>query len=81
VSRWRYGCDAPVTLYVPRGYDYRAVARPCGSTGPQGEVVQCPACAAKYRPPAPPDYGDDERDDRDHEAQESLYPRDDEAVP
>lgn len=61
MSKWRYGCDATVTLYVPRGYDYREIERPCGSTGPDGNVVQCERCARnpRLRPPPVPAYGDD----------------------
>jgi len=57
--KWRYGCDQPVAVYVPRGWDYREIELPCGSTGPDGEVVQCDSCARHITPPRAPAYGDD----------------------
>lgn len=38
-------CKNRVTLYVPRGYDYRPVEYRCGNTGPHGERVICDECA------------------------------------
>lgn len=61
MSRWRFGCDTPVTVYGPRGWTYRTVELPCGSTGPNGDVVQCERCATdpRLKPPPTPAYGDD----------------------
>lgn len=60
-SRWRYGCGAMITVYVPRGYDYKAREVECGSTSYNGGVNQCGQCGSDPRlaPPPPPAYGDD----------------------
>jgi hypothetical protein len=60
-SKWRFGCGKAVEVYVPRGFDYRAITVECGSTGHDGGVVQCDRCARDPRlvPPPVPEYGDD----------------------
>ena len=72
-AKWRYGCDAPVDVHVARGYGYKTVSRPCGSTGPNGDVVQCEKCEKdpSKNPPATPEYGDVGHDGYE-ELQESL---------
>jgi len=38
-------CKNTVTLYVPRGYDYRPVDFTCGNTDHHGARVICDVCA------------------------------------
>jgi hypothetical protein len=66
--RWRYGCDTPMTVYIPRGFDYKPVEVRCGSTAYDGGVNQCDKCSAApgLRPPRTPDEGDDIADERDY---------------
>jgi len=37
-------CDNMVTQYVPRGWDYRAIDLPCGSTSIHGDRLLCERC-------------------------------------
>lgn len=56
-DKWRFGCDAEMTIYTPRG---RAIKTRCGSTAYDGGVNQCDDCAEKSGPlPLP---GDEEGD-------------------
>ena len=40
-------CKNRVSTMVPRGYHYKEVMLPCGSTGPDGYVVLCEDCLAE----------------------------------
>lgn len=62
MSRWRFGCGEKITVWVPRGLDYRELEVECGSTAHDGGVNQCERCAndPSRRPPRVPDYGDDD---------------------
>jgi hypothetical protein len=66
MNRWRAGCDETITVYVPRGYSYKAMSVRCGSTAFDGGVNQCEACAAKHGVPPLPyeDEGDMEHFER-----------------
>jgi hypothetical protein len=55
--KWRYGCDAEMTVYVPRGGDYRELTVRCGSTAHDGGVNQCAACERRH--PMPPAHEDE----------------------
>lgn len=37
-------CTNEVEVTVPRGWDHRVVLYPCGSTGPEGEMILCEQC-------------------------------------
>lgn len=37
-------CGKAITVYVPRGYDYREITVKCGSTSPSGEPWLCEKC-------------------------------------
>ena len=59
MSKWRHGCGKPVTVYIPKGWDYVARERECGSTAIDGGVNQCDECAATgSMPPAREDESD-----------------------
>lgn len=63
MSKWNWGCGGMLTIYVPRGFTHRPIQFECGSTGHDGEVVQCEKCEKTN--PAPParemeDYGYDD---------------------
>ena len=38
-------CDNSVTIYVPHGYDYKAVEYKCGNTNNRGQRTICEDCA------------------------------------
>jgi len=57
-------CTNTVTQYVPRGYDYKAVESPCGSTGIHGERLQCESCE---RDPVKQEEHKRIMDDADHD--------------
>lgn len=63
---YRFGCGKKIEVAVPRGWDYRMITVPCGSTSYTGGVNQCDCCADKYGTPPPPreDEGDLEYDTR-----------------
>ena len=42
------GCKNLVSQFVPRGYGYREVKSPCGSTGIHGERLMCKECEEKF---------------------------------
>ena len=63
MSKWNYGCGCKVTVYTPRGYTYRAMEKECGSTGHDGEVVQCDTCATRNPAPAAREFEDYGYDD------------------
>lgn len=48
LKRWRErGCGYPVTVLVPRGWEYREEQRPCGSVLNNGDietVIRCSEC-------------------------------------
>jgi hypothetical protein len=50
---FRFGCGEVVTVYVPTRYDYKAIARKCGSTAYDGGVNQCEECSKKHNVPLP----------------------------
>jgi hypothetical protein len=37
-------CNNKVSQFVPKGYDYKEVKSPCGSTGIHGEQLICEDC-------------------------------------
>ena len=37
-------CTNRIEVSVPKGWDYKDVMYPCGSTGPEGEMILCPQC-------------------------------------
>ena len=37
-------CSNRVEVSVPKGRDYKDVMYPCGSTGPEGEMILCQLC-------------------------------------
>ena len=45
---WRYGCGQPVTVYVPRKWDFKPMVFKCGSTSYTGGINQCEECATKH---------------------------------
>ena len=40
-------CEKTVEIYVERGFDHIALDRPCGGTGPRGELLLCEVCERK----------------------------------
>lgn len=42
------GCNKPMQVYVPRGYDYKEITVHCGNTSPYGDPWLCPSCERKY---------------------------------
>ena len=42
-------CKNMVSQFVPRGYDYREVSLPCGSTSIHGTSLVCDSCEKKLR--------------------------------
>lgn len=38
-------CENKVSQFVPRGFDYKEVFTPCGSTGIHGQRLLCEQCA------------------------------------
>ena len=42
--KYRFGCGKTITVYVPRGWDYRPIEMPCGSTSHDGGINQCESC-------------------------------------
>jgi hypothetical protein len=41
-------CLNKATQYVPRGYGYKEVKSPCGSTGIHGGQLLCSTCEASF---------------------------------
>ena len=41
-------CTNKVSQYVPRGYGYKEIQLPCGSTGIHGEQLLCEECMEKF---------------------------------
>lgn len=62
MSRWRFGCGKKITVYVPKGWDYRPIKVECGSTSHWGGVNQCEHCSQTKAQPRVPEYGDVEHD-------------------
>jgi hypothetical protein len=60
--KWRYGCGEIISVYVPKGWDYKERKVECGSTSHTGGVYQCAECAEKHGQPRVPEYGDIEHD-------------------
>ena len=48
MAKYRFGCGKVISVYVPRGWDYREIKRECGSTGHDGGINQCDECESKY---------------------------------
>jgi len=42
------GCDKPMEVYIPKGWDYKAITVRCGNTSPSGNPYLCEQCAEKY---------------------------------
>jgi len=40
-------CKNRVEVYAQRGFDHILVDRPCGGTGPRGELLLCELCEGK----------------------------------
>lgn len=38
------GCNEPMKVYVPRGYDYKEITARCGNTSPSGFPWLCERC-------------------------------------
>ena len=38
------GCGKDITIFVPRGYDYKEIPFKCGNTGLHGSPEFCPEC-------------------------------------
>ncbi len=41
-------CDNTVTLYAPRGHDYKAYDIKCGNTDHNGDRAICDTCASDH---------------------------------
>ena len=39
------GCNIEIEVYVPKGYDYKAITVRCGNTSPDGNPWLCDRCA------------------------------------
>ena len=72
MSGWVYGCGQPVTIYVPRKWDFKPMVFKCGSTSYTGGVNQCQECATKHSVPLPYE------DEGDMEWHERVMARDEE---
>jgi hypothetical protein len=53
-----YGCEGKVIQMVPRGYGYKEITLPCGSTGIHGEQLQCDACLDRMEKQYPQGWRD-----------------------
>ena len=42
-------CKNTIKKYIPRGYDFREIEYPCGSTGIDGEAIWCNECEGSDR--------------------------------
>lgn len=41
-------CGKPITVYVPSGWDMKAINVRCGNTSPHGSPWLCDECARKH---------------------------------
>lgn len=41
-------CNKPISVFVPRGWDYKEITVKCGNTSPTGNPWLCDDCAKKF---------------------------------
>jgi hypothetical protein len=41
------GCNKPMQVYVPKGWDYREITVQCGNTSPSGYPYLCDECEVR----------------------------------